>query len=30
MIGMGEPDLAAHPVEANVRALKNEIRKAAA
>ena len=28
MIGMGEPDLAAHPVEANVRALKNEIRKA--
>lgn len=28
MIGMGEPDLAANPVEANVRALKNEIRKA--
>jgi nitronate monooxygenase len=28
MIGMGEPDLAANPTEANVRALKNEIRKA--
>jgi nitronate monooxygenase len=28
MIGMGEPDLAANPVEANVRALRNEIRKA--
>src|SRR5512139_2833421 len=28
MIGMGEPDLAANPVEANVRALKREIRKA--
>ena len=28
MIGMGEPDLAANPLEANVRALKREIRKA--
>lgn len=28
MIGMGEPDLAANPVEANVRALKTEIRRA--
>jgi nitronate monooxygenase len=28
MIGMGEPDIATRPLEANVRALKNEIRKA--
>jgi nitronate monooxygenase len=30
MIGMGEPDLVANPKEANVRALKREIRKARA
>ncbi len=28
MIGMGEPDIATRPLEANIRALKNEIRKA--
>ena len=28
MIGMGEPDIATNPLEANIRALKNEIRKA--
>jgi nitronate monooxygenase len=28
MIGMGQPDLATNPLEANLRALKNEIRKA--
>jgi nitronate monooxygenase len=28
MIGMGQPDLATNPLEANIRALKNEIRKA--
>ena len=28
MIGMGEPDIKSNPLEANIRALKNEIRKA--
>ncbi len=28
MIGMGEPDIRSNPLEANIRALKNEIRKA--
>ncbi|WP_301204930.1 nitronate monooxygenase, partial [uncultured Desulfovibrio sp.] len=28
MIGMREPDVARNPIEANVRALRNEIRKA--
>jgi nitronate monooxygenase len=28
MIGMGEPDIGSNPLEANIRALKNEIRKA--
>ena len=30
MIGMGEPDIGSNPLEANIRALKNEIRKARA